>query len=45
MKSDYKRIGDFIRLVDERNTGHTIKNLLGLRISKQFIPYSNQLNN
>lgn len=38
MKSNYKRIGDFIRLVDERNAGHTIKNLLGLSISKQFIP-------
>lgn len=38
MKSNYKRIGDSIRLVDERNTGHNVKNLLGLSISKQFIP-------
>lgn len=38
MKSNYKRIGDFIRVVDERNTGHNVKNLLGLSISKQFIP-------
>jgi type I restriction enzyme S subunit len=38
MKSNYKKIGDFIRLVDERNTGLKVKNLLGLSISKQFIP-------
>jgi len=38
MKSNYKPIGDYIRLVDERNAGHEVKNLLGLSISKQFIP-------
>jgi len=38
MKSNYKRIGNYIRLVDERNSGHNVKNLLGLSISKQFIP-------
>ena len=38
MKSNYNRIGDFIRLVDERNTGLKVKELLGLTISKQFIP-------
>jgi type I restriction enzyme S subunit len=38
MKSNYKRIGDYISLVDERNAGHNVKNLLGLSISKQFIP-------
>jgi type I restriction enzyme S subunit len=38
MKSNYKRIGDCIRLVDERNTGLKITNLLGLSISKEFIP-------
>jgi type I restriction enzyme, S subunit len=38
MKSSYKRIGDYIRLVDERNKGHHVKQLLGLSISKQFIP-------
>ncbi|MGD9492751.1 MAG: restriction endonuclease subunit S [Bacteroidales bacterium] len=37
MKS-YKRIGDFIRLVDERNKGLQVKQLLGLSISKEFIP-------
>jgi len=37
-KSSYKRIGDYIRLVDERNKGLQVKQLLGLSISKQFIP-------
>ena len=35
---NYKRIGDFIRLVDERNKGLQVKLLLGLSISKEFIP-------
>lgn len=38
MKSSYKKIGDHIRLVDERNKGLQVKQLLGLSISKQFIP-------
>jgi len=38
MRSNYKRIGDYIRLVDERNTGLRVNNLLGLSISKEFIP-------
>jgi len=38
MRSDFKKIGDHIRLVDERNAGLKVKNLLGLSISKQFIP-------
>jgi type I restriction enzyme S subunit len=38
MKSNYKKIGDHIRLVDERNVGLKGKALLGLSISKQFIP-------
>lgn len=38
MRSNYKRIGDHIRLVDERNYGLKVKQLLGLSISKQFIP-------
>jgi type I restriction enzyme S subunit len=38
MKSNYKNIGDHIRLVDERNKGLQVKQLLGLSISKQFIP-------
>ena len=35
---NYKRIGEHIRLVDERNRGLQVKQLLGLSISKQFIP-------
>jgi len=38
MKSNYKKIGENIRLVDERNKGLQVKQLLGLSISKQFIP-------
>jgi type I restriction enzyme S subunit len=38
MKSDYKRIGDFIQLVDERNSDLQITKLLGLTINKVFIP-------
>lgn len=38
MKLNYKRIGDCIRLVDERNADLNVKTLLGLSISKEFIP-------
>jgi type I restriction enzyme S subunit len=38
MKSNYKRIGEHIRLFDERNKGLRVQQLLGLSISKQFIP-------
>jgi type I restriction enzyme S subunit len=38
MKSNYRKIGDHIQLVDERNKGLEVKQLLGLSISKQFIP-------
>lgn len=38
MKSNYKPIGNYIRLVDERNKGLQFTNLLGVSISKQFIP-------
>ena len=38
MKSNYKKIGEYIQLVDERNKGLQVKQLLGLSISKQFIP-------
>jgi type I restriction enzyme S subunit len=37
-KSNYERIGNHIVLVDERNKGLQVKQLLGLSISKQFIP-------
>ena len=38
MKSNYKRLGEYIRVVDERNRGLQVDQLLGLSISKQFIP-------
>ncbi len=38
MKSNYKKIGELIRLVDERNVGLKVTILLWLSISKQFIP-------
>ena len=38
MRSNYKRIGDYIQLVDERNKGLKVNTLLGLTISKAFIP-------
>lgn len=34
----YKRLGDFIQLVDERNKDLKITNLVGLTINKKFIP-------
>jgi len=38
MKSNYKKIGDYIRLVDNRNIGLKVTTLLGLTINKEFIP-------
>ncbi len=38
MKSNYKRIGSYIRLVDERNRDLKVTTLLGLTIDKVFIP-------
>ena len=38
MKSNYRRIGDFIELVDVRNKDLMVTKLLGLSISKEFIP-------
>lgn len=38
MPSNYRKIGDFIQLVDERNKDLKVTKLLGLSISKQFIP-------
>ena len=38
MKSNYKRLGDYIRQVDVRNRDLVVDNLLGLSISKQFVP-------
>ena len=38
MKSNYKRLGDYIRQVDVRNRDMSVTTLLGLSIAKQFIP-------
>ena len=38
MKSNYKKLGDYIQLVDERNNNLEISNLLGVSIQKKFIP-------
>jgi type I restriction enzyme S subunit len=38
MKSNYKRLGDFIQLVDNRNKDLAITNLLGINITKNFMP-------
>lgn len=36
MLSSYKRLGDYIRLVDERNRNLEVETLLGLSMTKQF---------
>lgn len=38
MKSNYKQIGQCIRLIDERNRSLDVKNLLGININKNYIP-------
>ncbi len=38
MKLNYKKLGDYIRLVDERNKNLEISNLLGINIQKKFMP-------
>ena len=38
MRNNYKRLGDYIELVDQRNEDLAIDILLGLSISKEFIP-------
>ena len=37
-KTDYKRLGDYIHEVDVRNKDLEVKELLGVSISKEFIP-------
>ena len=37
MKSNYKKLGEFIRQVDERNVNNSISRLLGVSIEKCFI--------
>lgn len=38
MKDSYKLLGGYIEMVDERNKDLSINNLLGVSISKRFIP-------
>jgi len=38
MKSNYNKIGQYIRLIDERNFDLKVETLLGLTINKDFIP-------
>lgn len=38
MKNNYKRIGDYIQLVDKRNKEFAVTNLLGINITKNFMP-------
>ena len=38
MTSINKRLGDYIRLVDDRNVDLRVKNLLGINITKNFMP-------
>ena len=38
MKDNYKVLGDYIEMIDERNKDLSIKNLLCVSISKRFIP-------
>ncbi|MCP2038338.1 restriction endonuclease subunit S [Chryseobacterium sp. HSC-36S06] len=38
MKLGYKRLGNYIQLVDERNKNLEVTNLLGISVTKNFIP-------
>lgn len=38
MEKEYKILGNYIRLVDERNKNLAVTKLLGVSISKKFIP-------
>ena len=38
MKSHFKRLGDYIQLVDERNDNLEVTRLLGINIKKEFMP-------
>ena len=37
-KAEYKRLGDYIREVNVRNRELNVTNLLGVSISKEFMP-------
>lgn len=38
MNENYRTLGDYIEIVDERNKGLALDNLLGVSIAKKFIP-------
>ena len=38
MKSNYKKIGAFVRQVTNRNTDLNVTNLKGININKEFMP-------
>ena len=38
MNENYRKLGDYIEIVDERNKDLAIDNLLGVGIAKKFIP-------
>ena len=38
MRDSYKRLGEYIRPIDQRNRDLAITNLLGVSIEKRFIP-------
>lgn len=38
MRTDYKVLGDYIQLADQRNKDLSVTNLLGVSIEKRFIP-------
>lgn len=38
MKSNFKKLGEFIRPIDERNSDLEITNLQGVSITKEFVP-------
>ena len=38
MRTDYRVLGDYIQLVDQRNRDLSVTNLLGVSIEKRFIP-------
>lgn len=43
MKSNYKRLGNYIKLIDVRNRNLEIENLIGLSIQKKFIQSKSNL--
>lgn len=44
MKSNYKPLGEYIKMVDIRNTDNIEAPLLGVSVQKKFIPYMLHIN-